>query len=379
MRRRRALGALALASVTAVLATGCLGGGDDDASSDLPAATAPAAAVPVAVAAVPPGGVVTAGPNTPKPVVRALAGDKVVVVAFVVKGPADDASVAASLRAVQSDPGARRSARFFVYTVGKDKFGDLADLLGVTGTPAVAVIGRDRTLVNLWTGLVDAEILRQSVSDAADTAAANPAGGASGGPATAPTGAAAVVGSPQGIALAEKANAAYADIPGLKIAGSFPVEGVGAMSIEGVMRISGGQVTAMSGDFSVGGARFRMVAAPQEASITTEGAGCWARLPGGGNGLTATPDPVVTLPAGTRVSAPRREGPNRLVDVSANGETVTYVIDAASSQLREVRVPEGTLTFTPLDESPSMPDASPVCDDPTEALSGLPAALTGGA
>lgn len=368
-----------MASATALLATGCLGGGDDTASEP-PAATAPAAAAaPVAVAVVPPGGTVSAGPNTPKPVVRALAGDKVVVVAFVVKGPADDAKVAASLRAVRNDPAARRAARFFVYTVGKDTFGDLADLLGVTGTPAVAVIGRDRTLVNLWTGLVDAEILRQSVSDAADTAAANPAGSGAGGGSATPTAAASVAGSPAGVALAEKANAAYADIPGLKISGAFPVDGVGAMSVEGVMRLSEGRVTAMSGEFSVGGARFRMVASAQEASITTAGASCWARLPGGGAGVAATPEPAVTLASGTRVSAPRREGPNRLIDVSADGETVTYVIDVKSSELREVRVPEGTLTFAPLDEPPSMPDTAPVCDDPTEALAGLPAALTGGA
>jgi hypothetical protein len=371
---RRALGALALASATATLAAGCFGGGDGSSADVPPAATAPAAAAPVSVATVAPGGTVVAGPKTPKPVARALAGSKVVVVAFVVKGPADDASVAAALRAVQTDRGARSSARFFVYTVGKDSFGDLADLLGVGGTPAVAVIGRDRTLVNLWTGLVDAEILRQSISDAADTAAAHPAGsGATA--ARASTGGA--TGDPAGIELAEKANSAYADIPGVKATGSFPVDGMGTMGVEGTLRLSGGKVTAMSGDFSFGGARFRMVASPQSASITTEGAGCWARLPGGAAAAATTPDPVVTLPAGARVSKPRREGRNRLIEVSAGGQTATYVIDARTSELREVRLSEGTLAFTPLDESPAMPDASPVCDDPTKALEGLPAALGG--
>ncbi len=172
MRPRRALAALALASATVALAAGCGGGGDT--SADLPAATVPpAVAAPVAVAPVATGGVVTPGPRTPKPVVAALAGSKVVVVAFLVDGPADDADVAAALRAVRADPGAARAADVFVYRVGKDKFGDLADLLGVTGTPSVAVIGRDRTLVNRWDGLSDAEILRQSISDAADTAARN--------------------------------------------------------------------------------------------------------------------------------------------------------------------------------------------------------------
>ena len=163
----------ALAASAALLA-GC-GGGGDSADALPPAATAPAAsAAPVAVAAVGLGGAVTAGPTTPKPVAKALAGSDVVVVSFVVKGVADDDSVVAAIAEVRSDARASADVAFFDYAVGNDKFGDLADRLGVTGTPSVAVIGRDRTLINLWTGLVDADILRQSISDAADTAAAHP-------------------------------------------------------------------------------------------------------------------------------------------------------------------------------------------------------------
>ena len=170
MRRLAPLGA-ALAVSAARLGSGCGGGGD---SADVaPAATAPAAAVPVAVASVAPGQPVAAGPNTPKNVARALAGSKVVVVAFLVKGTADDDDVAAAIRSVRGDRRWTEGTEFFVYNVGKDKFGDLADLLGATGTPAVAVIGRDRILANMWTGLVDAEILRQSIADAADTTAKN--------------------------------------------------------------------------------------------------------------------------------------------------------------------------------------------------------------
>jgi hypothetical protein len=155
----------------ALVVAGCGGGDSADVS---PAATAPAAAAaPIAVAAVAPGSPVAAGPHTPKNVARALAGRKVVVVAFLVPGTADDDDVAAALRSVRSDKRWRDGAQFFVYRVGKDRFGDLADLLGATSTPAVAVIGRDRILTNMWTGLVDGEILRQSLSDGADTAAAN--------------------------------------------------------------------------------------------------------------------------------------------------------------------------------------------------------------
>jgi len=62
--------------------------------------------------------------------------------------------------------------RWFVYRVTPGAaFGDLADRLGVTGTPAVAVIGRDRTLVNRWVGLIDDAMLRQAVNDASVTSA----------------------------------------------------------------------------------------------------------------------------------------------------------------------------------------------------------------
>lgn len=159
--------------MSSALVAGC--GGGDPAEALQPAAPAPAAAAaPVAVAAVDVGGEVASGPETPKPVAKALKGSGVVVVSFVVKGAADDDSVAAALAAVRSDARATRGVKFFGYSVGADAFGDLADRLGVTGTPSVAVIGRDRTLVNLWTGLVDADTLRQSIADAADTAAAHP-------------------------------------------------------------------------------------------------------------------------------------------------------------------------------------------------------------
>jgi hypothetical protein len=173
MSRRRRLGLVtALAATSALLVAGCGGGGDS--ADALPAATAPAsAATPVAVAPVAPGGQVRAGADTPKAVAKALSGSDVVVIAFLVKGMADDESVAEAVEEARASGSSDTGVEWFVYNVGKDKFGDLADLLGVTGTPSVAVIGRDRILTNLWTGLVDAEILSQSVSDAKDTAAEN--------------------------------------------------------------------------------------------------------------------------------------------------------------------------------------------------------------
>ncbi len=177
MTRHRIAGA-AIAAAIALLGTGCMGmGGGDEAAA--PAATAPAAVTaPIAVAPATLGGPVTAGPETPKDVVAALKGDDVIVVAFLNGKAADDAKVSAAVRAARGDAVVSEGARYFVYTLGRKRFGDLADVLGVEGTPSVAVIGRDRNLTNLFTGLIDGDILRQAIWDAGDTPAANLGAGA---------------------------------------------------------------------------------------------------------------------------------------------------------------------------------------------------------
>jgi hypothetical protein len=174
---RHRIAAAAVAASIALLGTGCMGMGGDGDSGDAapPAATAPTSvAVPVAVAPATLGGAVRAGADTPKDVVAALKGDEVIVVAFLNSKAADDQKVAKAVRDAQADTVVGTGTRFFTYTVGKKPFGDLADLLGVEGTPSVAVIGRDRNLANLFTGLIDGDILRQAIWDAGDTAAAHP-------------------------------------------------------------------------------------------------------------------------------------------------------------------------------------------------------------
>ena len=82
-----------------------------------------------------PGDVVRAGPDTPAAVRRALAGSRVIVIAFLVRGPADDDSVAVSLREVRGSPPARCGVAFFVFTIGKNSgFGDLPEVLAVEET-----------------------------------------------------------------------------------------------------------------------------------------------------------------------------------------------------------------------------------------------------
>ena len=362
--------ALAALAASSVLVTGCGGGGS---SADVPpAATAPTGAkAPIAVAAVGLGGTVAAGPTTPAPVAKALAGSGVVVISFVVKGAADDDSVAAAIATVRADPRSSKDVAFFDYTVGEDHFGDLADLLGVTGTPSVAVIGRDRTLVNLWTGLVDADILRQSIADATDTTAAHAGTKAASSSAsgTAPTGDAA------GIALAKKVNAVYRAAPGFSIKGSVPVSGAGTLKIDATVALDNGTVTATSGTFTVSGASFQMAVTPTSGRIRSTEASCWASVPGGASTAATTPRPGVAF-AGARVSKPREEGASRLLDITVGGQSMTYVIDA-DARVTELRTKDGSVAFELLDSAPSVDPGTPVCDNPADALQGLPAALGG--
>lgn len=182
LRSRRvaaALTAVAVALIVAVAASGCAEAGAEPAAtaSASTTATGPTAggAVPMPLEPVAPGGRVERSPGMPAPVAKALAGNKVMVVAFVLSEPADDRAVARAFRSVRSQPAYRGGVRYFLYRVDRGTgFGDLADLLGVDETPAVAVIGRDRTLVNLWSGLIDAPMLRQSINDASTSAALNP-------------------------------------------------------------------------------------------------------------------------------------------------------------------------------------------------------------
>jgi len=159
-------------AAAALVASGCGAAAAEEPPGPVPAAVPPA---PLQVQPVEPGGVVTPSPAMPAPVRRARAGDGVRVVAFLLPAAADDRAVRAAIDDVRGRPAYRGGVNYFVYDVTpRAAFGDLADVLGVTGTPAVAVIGRDRTLGNRWIGLVDSAMLRQAINDAAATAAATP-------------------------------------------------------------------------------------------------------------------------------------------------------------------------------------------------------------
>lgn len=168
-RRRALLGALACAGV--VVLAGCGGAGGESAGASDTTATAPATtATPARTGPLAPGDVITPTAKTPAAVARALKSGKPVVISFLLSGMADDDAVRAALRTVRASAPGKAGVQFIDFEVSEQHdFGDLPTLLGVTGTPAVVVIGRDRAVVNVWSGLADVQMLSQSISDALDT------------------------------------------------------------------------------------------------------------------------------------------------------------------------------------------------------------------
>lgn len=350
--------AAAVAGSVVLLASGCMGGGDDGASGDAapPAATAPATvATPVAVAPATLGGAVHAGPDTPADLVAALKGDDVIVVAFLNAKAADDQKVAKAVRDAQSDRVVSDGTRFFVYTLGRKRFGDLADLLGVEGTPSVAVIGRDRNLANLFTGLVDGDILRQAIWDAADTPAKNPGASTKAGKAAkadeGPSG------NAEGIALAKQVNATYVGVPGV----SLTFKGA-KFNATGDVALTGGKQTAATFDATVGGQKLQLIDVDGTTYGRPEGQTCWKVKP---DDEPDDAEPAVDL-AGQRFSAPVTRGGVtylRSVGPDANGVTMprTYKIDPTTHRIASVTDRDGTATFTVLDEAPAIEVPSPLC------------------
>jgi hypothetical protein len=166
--RRRIAGLICV--VAAVGLAGCGGGSSGSGAAPAAAVTAPLAP-PTPDGTLPIGTEVRPGDTTPKAFTEALRKHRAIVAAFVYGDVADEQFVAQTLKAARtSDQG--RSASWFVYDVtAKNTFGDLAERLGVSGTPAIVVIGRDGTVVNAWNGLVDPPMLQQALRAAQESPA----------------------------------------------------------------------------------------------------------------------------------------------------------------------------------------------------------------
>ncbi len=131
------------------------------------ATTAPAASASRgATAPIERGHKVTVTPETPAAVKKALRSSGPVVVAFLLPGVTEDEIVAKRLNALRRERGFRDTTFITYRIVGRTKLGDLPTLFDLKYTPAVAVIQGNDRLSNVWRGLVDEDLIAQSILDA---------------------------------------------------------------------------------------------------------------------------------------------------------------------------------------------------------------------
>ena len=350
--RRRALAALAgvgvLTAVPVIV----------EASQNAPAAPNAAAAKKAAAGATTPverGAKVTATPKTPAAVKAAMKGTGPVVVAFLLPGMTEDEIVQKRLNALQKES-KFSDTKFVVYRITtKTKLGDLPTLFDVKYTPAVAVIQGDDKLSNVWRGLVDEDIIAQSLLDAR-AAVPKPVK-------TTKKAAGQPTGSPAGIALAKKVNAAYAKVPGVTMAGTINAPGLGPVDADLSVKLSNGTVQAMAADLKVAG---------KPAKMYTDATGQYAMLAGGACWIRSTKasdvddigEPMLEL-GGSKFGKPVKKGASWTLQVVEDGSNATATIDAKTHQLTEltfdVSGQKATVTVTALDKTPALVKPDKVC------------------
>ncbi len=379
--RPRAAVAACISLAVAVAAVGC---GGDESSDAAPAAAVPPAQLQQVAAPAQPAGLgdpVRPGPDTPKKVAKALTETTdVVVIAFVLDGVADDERVAAAVRAAKRGGPSARGATYFTFRIGPKtaSFGDLPDILDVDGTPSVAVIARDRTLSNLFTGLVDAAIVRQAVATAkeAPPVALTPARAGVGAGATSDGDG--LTGNAKGVAMLRKVVAAYDDVPGIEVTGTVAVAGQGPTTLRYVQRIEDGVPTEGHAAIEVRDVALDAVSRGGTTAIRFGGEGqCWLdEATAGQAGLPGAGVQTASLPQAGKVGAIRREGGTIVLALKADDAVLVYRVDAATKRIESVSAGGRRLAVRALDEPPAIPGTEPSCGSLEDALSGVAGKLT---
>jgi hypothetical protein len=320
-----------------------------------------------ATAGLTPGQQVTASAKTPKPVKRALTGRHAVVVAFVLPGIAEDDRVAKAIATLQHDKKLAKTTRFMLYRVtSKSHLGDLPTMFDVTETPTVAVIGPDHRLSNIWRGLVDEDLIAQSIADA--RAAAKPAPRA----AVHRTKKAAVArigtSNPAGLKLAKAVNHAYGRVPGAVISARGTSSDLGKFTGTVRLRLSGGVVTLA--EMHLNGSRGSIVTVMNRsgAFVRNAKAKCWVG-PTGGQLAEGVGKPFFDFST-TWFAKPRVHG--KFVEVRAfqrdekgKVSSSVYRIDRSTkrvvSETSSDPAAAGTATYSVLKSTPKITVPLPVC------------------
>ena len=286
--------------------------------------------------------------DTPAVVKTALHSSGPVVVAFLLPGITEDEIVQKRLNTLQRSSGFR-DTKFIVYRItGKTKLGDLPEMFGIKYTPAVAVIQGDDKLSNVWRGIVDEDIIAQSLIDARNAVPqplkVTPRKGQ-------PSGNAA------GIALARKVNASYAKVPGISSK---------ATGMTGQVRLVAGRERAFGATISAVGKTVEMVGNPTGLYSKANGAQCWTR--------STNPKDIATLGdkaiplRGVRFDKPVKAKNGATLTLVGKdmlgqygGGTITYTINAKSFQVTSVSRGASSSTYATLATAPRFAAPDKIC------------------
>ena len=320
------------------------------------------AAVPLTVQAADGGGLargdqVTPSKNTPAVVKSSLRGDGPVVIAFLLPGITEDEIVQKRLNTLRQNS-KFRDTKFVVYRItAKTNLGDLPAMFSVKYTPAVAVIQGDNKLANVWRGLVDEDIIAQSLIDAR---AAVPHA------VKVPARKGGVSGAPSGIALARRVNAHYVKVPGLGAEFSGNFGGVAGATGSSQTRLVDGKARVMSGKAAVGGKSVDMIINRTGLYSKVAGATCWTRT-ATSKAVAGLGDPVIPL-RGVRFAAPVKAKNGATFSLKATdllgqygGGSVEYTIDAKTLEVTAVAHGATKATVKALAQAPGIGKPNKIC------------------
>lgn len=291
--------------------------------------------------------------TTPAAVKTAIRSGKTVVVAFLLPGFTEDEIVQKRLNTLRKQP-KFNDTTFIVYRInGGTRLGDLPTMFGVKYTPHVTVIRSDDKLASVWRGLVDEDIIAQSVLDAR---AAVPRAVR----VTAPTGP--TSGNAAGIALANRVNARYVQVKGISLAST-----AGGVSATSQIRLVQGKIRLWGGDGSlVGVGKGTFVVNPTGAYLKGGGAACFTRSTRAA-GLRSLGNPVIAV-RGVRFGKPVKSADGStwtLTGIGKRGQygggSIQYTIDVKTLNLVSKADPAGTATVTNLDAAPAIAKPDPLC------------------
>ena len=295
--------------------------------------------------------------KTPPVVRRALNSGGPVVVAFLLPGMTEDEIVQKRLNSLQKE-GKFKDAKFVVFRITNGtRLGDLPTMFDVKYTPAVAVIQGDDRLSNVWRGLVDEDIIAQSLIDArAAVPHAIRVTPRKGG----------VSGNAAGIALARRVNARYVKVPGLAVQFTGTVPGVGQASGSGNIRLVAGRQRAFGATVTASGKNASLFMNRTGLYAKGAAAKCWTRN-GSAKAVRSLGDPAIPL-RGMWFGKPVKSADGKTLTLTGRdllgqygGGSIVFTIDATTFDLVSAAQGNAKQTYKALTAAPSLTKPDALC------------------